>query len=278
MSTKRRWSLWPTRIANELNIKSGVGGLASALIGIGGWNLFSGIPSLILTGVGVFSSVAIFGHAIYKAIPPTVNRPEDLVGQRVLLKDLENILPKIKTLSIIGYSMVGKTTLRDRLTFAPSTPIRTQDISAHIVALQTPPPTYIAILDGSGERYAQQFILAEACECLCIIIDHNSSSTDSCVQKQRLNEQQEFLRQVMHFLDEHNATPKIWIYFLVNKHDLWAHAPVEEQKTLTDFYEQEITHWRQGNRAKTIKIFPHSNSNPDDVVRFVDLLKNTALS
>jgi len=278
VTAKRKWSIWPGRTAAELNSVSGVAGVGGAAVGIAGWSLLAGTPALVLTSFGSFVMVAAFGYAVYKGFPPVLRRPEELVGQIVTIKELDFISPKITTLAIIGPSKAGKTTLKDRLTFSVSGYVRTQDVTAHIVALQTTPPTFMAILDGGGEKYAQQFKIAESCDCLCAIIDHNASDTDASVDPQRLLEHEAFLKQIRHYLDENNSAPKRWVQFLVNKHDLWANASAGEQADLTKFCTDEVGRWRQGNRAARIEIANHSNSDASDISGFVDLLKRTTIT
>jgi hypothetical protein len=278
MSKRRRWSEWPKRSLSELNAYSGLASVGGVAFSISSWALLAGTASTILTGVGLVISVGAFGVAVVRAIPPALKQAEDLVGQEVSLSDLKSISPRILSVAIIGPSMAGKTTLRDRLTFTASAPIRTQKASGYIATLQTAPQKYLAILDGGGEKYAQQFALAEECDCLCVLIDHNASHTDSLIDVQRLEEHKEFLQQVRHFLDEKQGAPKRWIHILINKHDLWGVASAADQSTLSQFYNAELLLWRQGNRAHSIDVQPHSNAVQLDVVAFVNKLKHTVLN
>lgn len=278
MPFQRRWSQWPKRVANELNGVSGVAGVGGAAVGIASWSLLAGTAAFALSGAGAIITVGAFGYALVKAIPPAIRRPEDLVGKTITLNELANISPRIKALSIIGLTMAGKTTLKDRLSFAVSTATRTQETSAYIASLQTTPITYFAILDGGGEKYAQQFKLSEICDCLCIVIDHSASDADTAVDSRRLLDHEAFLMQVRHYLDESAVGPKLWIQLLINKCDLWSRASSADKAALDKFYTDELARWRQGSRAKVIDLRLHSNDNPADIAYFVNLLKKTALS
>jgi hypothetical protein len=177
----------------------GIGGIA---IGAGGLTFLAGAAALALSGVGtVIVSLAV-GYALVKGIPRALKRPEELVDHIVGIDELSDVSPAIPKLSIIRPSQTGKTTLKHRLSFDFSPLVRTQQITAKVVSLQTTPPRYIAILDGGGERYPQQFKLAEVCDCLCVVLDHNISDTDLAVSAARLSEHKAFLKQIRHHLDE----------------------------------------------------------------------------
>jgi len=276
MALKRRWAQWPSRIAEELNGVSGVAGVGGGIMGIGSWTLLGGNMALMLAATGTVITIGAFGYAIYKAVPPLMKRPEDLVGRNVSLDELKDIFPQITSLAIIGPTQAGKTTLKHRLSFDVAPPTRTQQASAYVTSLQTTPPRYIAILDGGGERYPQQFKLAEICEYLCIVIDHNISDTDPAVDQSRLHDHEAFLKQIRHHLDESNAPTKQWIHFLANKHDLWKCAAPEQRLSFDSFCKNEIEKWKQGRFAKTVDLYEHSNDTPNDIARFMALLKNPA--
>lgn len=212
MGFKRRWSQWPKRVSDELNSVAGIAGIGGVAVSAGSLTLFTGTIATAFTGLGAIAVVGVVGYAAYKAVPPPMRKPEELVGQVIGLRDLSNVHPPIKTLSVVGASQAGKTTLKNRLALN-FTPVvtRTQKLSAYVVSLQTVPPSFVAILDGDGDRYAQQFKLAEACDFLCVVVDHNKSDSASAIDAARLNEHQEFLKQMKHHLDESQAARKSWV-------------------------------------------------------------------
>jgi hypothetical protein len=269
----RRWRQWPGRTVQELNGVSGVAGLGGIAIGAGSFAVLTGAAALALTGVG---AVIVGGAAVYAAvrgIPPVLRPAEELVGQTVELQQLEDVYPPIPKLAIIGPSQAGKTTLRNRLSFDVSQLTRTQHITCYVTSLQTSPPKYLAILDGGGERFAQQFKLAEVCDYLCVVIDHNVSDSDSEIDKDRLAEHEEFLRQVKHYLDESHSREKLWVHFLINKHDLWVSETAKQRNKLDAFGRSETEKWRQAKRAKRVDYRPHSNNSADDLGQFMAVLK-----
>lgn len=278
MTRARRWSLWPKRTAYELNGISGLAGLGGAAFGVGTWAAVSGPVGLVLSGAGLLITAGTLGYAIFRAVPPKLRRADTLVGQTVDLQDLASVRELLPRLSIVGPSMAGKTTLKDRLTFSGPTTTRTQKMTAFVAATQSAPPRFIAILDGGGEKYPQQFRLAEHCDCLCLVVDHNASDVDSTVDPARLAQHEEFLRQIRHYLDENSCAPKRWIRVLVNKRDLWSTATAAEAAMLATFYTKELSHWKHGPRSGDVELILHSNSDPIDIAKFAELMKNTAVS
>ncbi len=276
MLNARRWTKWPGRAVGELNTVSGVAGLGGSVISLAGWSFTTGVMATGLTYGGALIVLLSLGTALVRSIPPAIKKPEDLVGKTISLAEIGNISPPVMTLAVVGPSMVGKTTLKDRLSFTDSANIRTQDTSAYIASFQTAPPTYIAILDGGGERFSHQFKLAEQCQCLCVVIDHNASDSDIEIDAQRLEKHREFSRQIRQYLDDGSVARKIWVRLLINKHDLWGTLSVEKQKIISDFYTEELAYWRQGNRAASIEALVFSNEDASDVAKFVEKLKQTA--
>jgi hypothetical protein len=277
MPKKRIWANWPKRIANELNIVSGIAGVGAAAVGIAGLSLFDGWVRLITSTFGLFVFVITLGLAIYRSFPVPAQYASDLVGKVLSVRDLSDIYPTPIKFAIVGPSMSGKTTLRNRLSFVATVPTRTQSVIAQIIALQTAPPKLIAILDGGGEKLAQQFDLAEYCDYLCLLIDHNSSDVDIKVDQGRLQQHAEFLKQIRHFLDENEIPTKISIRILLNKRDLWERASQPDLDILKRFQEDELRYWKEGSRGRDIAVQPHSNDITEDVSSFVDYLKNCAV-
>ena len=273
MPKRRRWAEWPKRAAEEFNSVSGVAGLGGAAVGVAGWSLLAGAPALMFTGFGTVITLAAFGLALYRSMPVASRSTNELVGTVLSISELAGLHPSPMTFAIVGPSMSGKTTLRNRLSFIAPLPTRTQSVNAQIVALQTAPPTLIAILDGGGEKFAQQFDLAAKCEYLCLVIDHNSSDSETKVDLARLQQHAEFMKQVRHFLDENRLPPKKSIRILVNKKDLWQRASAADQDILKRFQDDELQHWKQGLRSRDIAVQPHSNDNSVDVALLVDYLK-----
>lgn len=273
---KRKWSQWPARVARELNGVSGLASIGGIGVGAGSLTFLAGAEALVLTGIGAITVTGAVIYAVYNAVPPPAQRPEDLVGKKVDLDQLTNVIPPIRRVSIIGVSQAGKTTLRGRLAVDTSSPGRTQHMTAQVISLQTAPPTFVAVLDGGGERYPQQFKIAEMCDFLCIVIDHNESDADASIDPKRLSEHKAFLAQVRHHLDQVGKGPITQVHCLINKHDLWMNAPAKKQSELVAFCAEETKKWKLGKNAVDADFKAHSNEKPNDVADFMSLLKKMA--
>jgi hypothetical protein len=132
------------------------------------------------------------------------------------------------------------------------------------------------VLDGGGEKFPQQFNLAEICDCMCIVIDHNKSDSDSTISAERLEQHRFFLEQIVNQLNHANVKPKLWVHFLINKHDLWQSATAQQLAHFVTFYQERIKEWQNANRAETVDGRPHSNEDANDIAEFMNLLKQTA--
>lgn len=271
---KRRWKSWPGRVLTELNGVSGLAGLGGTAMGVAGWTILSGTAAAVLSGGGAVLAFGAFGYAIWNAVPSATRTPESLVGQILRLRDLKNVAPPVSTMAIVGASRAGKTTFKNRLSFHPRPNERTQSVTAHIVPIPKNPPMYIAILDGGGEKFSQQFGIVAPCDHLCIVIDHNSSDTESSVNHERLESHSKFLNQIRDHLVEVNGPRKLSIEILLNKRDLWESANAEEISLFVNFCEEEVRKWTDGNFAEVVKSNRHSNECVDDISRFMGELHN----
>jgi hypothetical protein len=150
-------------------------------------------------------------------------------------------------------------------------------MSAYIVPLPATPTNhvkYLAILDGRGDRYSQQFQLALACDYLCVVLDHNESPTDIPIVKSRLDEHRDFLEQVKHHLEQSHAAPKQWVHFLINKRDLWIKAPAEDKAFLIQSVRDEAESWRREKLTQTADVREYSNNSNEDIVQFMNFLRS----
>ena len=274
MRKKRRWSEWPRRVREELNSVAGFIGVIGIVIVAAEGIFKTGGVLLVLGPIGG----VMFVYAIWKAIPPAMRNASDLVGDPLDLTELANISPPIRKLAIVGPTRTGKTTLKNYLQFQLSPNERTQAATATIVPIPTNPVTYLAVLDGGGEQFAQQFRIAESADHLCLVIDHNSSDDDPKVTNERKTETMQFMEQIRGHLIETESPTKIWVKILVNKKDLWESLPDKDKKPFIDFVEEETKKWKNGNFSKDVLMVPHSNQDPDDVARFMDVLKSTLSS
>jgi hypothetical protein len=266
MAGKRRWGSWFKRFSQELNGTSGLaslGGIFLAVIAFIGLNAFSGMIASIAGAIGILITVVAVGIAAWKAIPPVLRRAGDLVGQRLSLDKLVNVDPPPLKLSVVGPQMAGKSTLVSRILQQVPPNQRTQNVHAYIAALQVAPPHHLAMLDGSGQEYADQFEIASLADVLCIILDHNHSNTEKSVDASRINDQLAFHQQLRRYLGKQNRK-LTWVHLLLNKRDLWENASTQERQNLTDFLKREEQSWRQSNLVKDVTSEKYSNFCADD--------------
>jgi hypothetical protein len=255
---KRSWKQYPKNLKDELNGFSGLAGTGGLFGAIA--SAFAAPASIasVATGAAALVGVAAFGIAAYRAIPPAHLDPKDLTGNSVALPILASIFPKISTVGIVGISQAGKTTLRHALMHQNAPPTRTQHGKAFIMALQSTPQKYIALLDGAGEQYAQQFEIAALADIVVILLDHNDTSTDIRLKQKRIQAHVAFLTQVKHHLIHNGIAKKKAVIFLKNKSDLWCRAPAGEKKNFEDFCENESQKWL-GVLADNVVKENHSN-------------------
>ncbi len=196
MLGKRKWTAWGGRLREELNGVSGIAGVGGTVITVASLAVFTGAAAVAIGTGGAVLAFGAVGYAMYKAVPPRLRKPEDVVNRTVGLHELNEVNPPILKLAIIGPSRAGKTTLKSRLSFQATPTERTQSVDAYVVSVPSSPLSYLAVLDGGGEKFAQQFKIAEPCDFLCVILDHNQSDVEISVSSERLNEHAAFLKQV----------------------------------------------------------------------------------
>ena len=272
---KRRWSEWPREILKKLESVSGLVGIAGVALTVSGATFLDGSAAAALSIGGGFIVVCVLGYAIWEAIPPVLKNASDLVGHTLDLTELANIFPPICKLAIVGLTRTGKTTLKRRLQFHLPPDERTQSARATIVPIPTNPVKYLAVLDGGGENFSQQFKIAAPADHLCLVIDHNISDHDTDVSAERKEETVEFMKQIRGHLLESESPQKSWIEVLANKKDLWEQLSGKDRKSFTDFVNAETKKWKNGNFGKIVRMEHHSNENPNDVARFMNVLKST---
>jgi GTPase SAR1 family protein len=273
----RNWRTYFQRLKAASNGVSGIvafGGSGSLVAGTffvestSKWSL-----ALIYPGVGLI--IVSFFYVMCVAIPPLLIHSGRLVGQKVSLDDLLNVFPKIPQIGFIGLSHSGKTTLKNKLSFNHDEFSRTQSISAYITTLQTAPPSQIAIVDGSGDNIAQQFVVSENSDFLCIVVDHSRSDSDFLVDSPRLKDTGKFLTQVRNCLVQSGMKKKKIIHILWNKQDLWKNNKPEELEEFKAFQVEELKKWTESNLAEKVTANSHSNNIQNDVSQFMALIKES---
>ncbi|ARE85039.1 small_GTP: small GTP-binding protein domain protein [Roseovarius mucosus] len=265
MSTRRRWRDFPGRLKKELEGTSAIAGVGGVGLGAAGWGILPPPFTFLFVGVGGAITLSVLAYAGYRAIPPKLLDPGDLVGNEIDLDELENRIQKIGKVAIIGRSQAGKTTLRNRLKFDVAKTVRTEELEATVIALPTAPVQFVALLDGDGTKYRQQLVMAEVCDFLIIILDHNSSDEDRTFDEDRVAKHKEFLEQVSNSISKYRAEKLRKIMFLWNKRDLWQRAEAEDSAKFEEFTASVFKKWSESNFAETVVQQPHFNEDASDV-------------
>ena len=270
---KRPWKQYPKNFKQQLNGFSGIAGTGGLFGAVTSAFAAPASISTAATTVAAVVGVAAFGIAAYRAIPAHYLDPKELTGTSVALPVLASIFPKISTVGIVGISQAGKTTLRHALMHQNAPPARTQHGQAFIMALQSTPQKYIALLDGAGEQYSQQFEIAALSDILVILVDHNDTSTDTRLRQKRVQAHDAFLTQLKHHLQHNRINKKKFIIFLKNKSDLWCKAPAGERQKFENFCDKESQKWL-GGLAHNVATENHSNEKRAAVSALIAQLDN----
>jgi len=142
---------------------------------------------------------------------------------------------------------------------------RTNNVYATILALQTSPTIYIALLDGDGDKNIQQFEVAKNADFLLIVVDHAEGNTKIAWSKKRIEEHDRLLKQLEFTIKQHKQLKHLHI--ILNKRDLW-----EKSKTaveLQKWFESHVNHLNKANVAKEITSDVHSNMITSDMGKVI---------
>ena len=139
-------------------------------------------------------------------------------------------------------------------------------MSAQIAALQTDPVKYIALLDGSGEEYSDQFKVALHANVLIVDVDHNISNTSADIDREIVKDSADTQDRIRYHINTDNARNAIqYLYLLINKRDLWEHNHPSTQKAFVASVNDVAKAWENSNLVTKVEVLKHSNFEPDDV-------------
>ncbi len=276
MSHKRNWKLWPKKFGEELNGVGGVTSIGGTIMTVAGFGALAGPVGLFIGCLGAVVATGTVFYAGYRAIPEQLLNADKLVGQTFRLNELDKFYPPIKKLAIIGPQGSGKTTLKSNLAFETINRLRTQSIIAQVVSIPDSPASHhLAVLDGAGEWFGQQFDLAKNAEFVCIMLDHNVSDSENKLSSQRLEQNRIFLDQVRKEISTNNIVAKKWIKFLINKQDLWERFTPAQKLKFDTFCQDVLNTWKASNLAEEVDMYNHSNERTGDTTKFMNILKTT---
>jgi len=266
----RRWlRRFGPRLQEQLNVVAGVVGVAAFALALAGV-LAGGTARtlLVVAGASVAGVMVIVGIA--RAWPPKELKPSDVAGKDLPLADLPSIYPRVPALGILGSGAVGKTTLKKRLLQMPTREKEaTQRVTFHVSPLLHDHTRYIALLDGRGESYDQQFEIAAQAEIVLVLIDHNDIETTG-PNPDRLTSHHDFGIQIRDYLKRHE-TSKRAVHLLLNKKDLWQNADSDDQERIRGFFSNEVDLWRAA-LGDGVSSAEHSNNVPNDTAHLIEAI------
>jgi hypothetical protein len=266
----RRWfsRFWP-RFQEQANVAAGIVGLGAVAIAVAGLVVEGTVRTvLIVLGAGIVSIMVAVG--VFRARPPKELTPSDVAGKDLPLADLPSIYPRVPAVGVIGVGGVGKSTLKSRLLQLPAAKKEyTQNVTFHVSPLLHNHQTYVALLDGRGEWYDQQFDIAAQADILLILLDHNDiDSTDP--NPDRLTAQRDFGTQVRGFLNNREIRKKV-VHLLLNKSDLWQKADGAKQEEIRSFFAEQVEGWRDAF-GRAVTEAEHSNDFPEDTANLIEVI------
>jgi len=261
---RRNWRDWHRRFGRRLTETGGIVGIVGLALTAVGATVAS--PIVLIAG-----SVAAGGALIYsgvRAIPPRMSPATQNVGKNLRIEDLRSIHPPVLRLGVVGYTQAGKTTFIERALDRPGLATRTNRVYATVLALQTRPTKYVALLDADGHQYAQQFVVAENADFLIVFVDHNSGSDDLAISRERQDDHTRFLDQLQGCLTRRERPQRL--HLLLNKRDLWEQSESTDQ--LLEWFWERVGHWQQANLAEEVTGDVHSNLDAGDISKTVHLI------
>lgn len=265
---KRRWTTWPKRFGNALTETSGI--ISIAGVGISAVGATVAAPALFIFG-GITISLAVL-YAGYRGIPPKLKSGSELVGLTIPIEELDEIDHPILKLGIVGSTQSGKTTFLQQALQRPAGTTRTNKVYASVVALQTTPTKYIALIDGDGDQFAQQFQVAEHADFLLIYLDHNLGDISVAKSKERIEEHDRFMKQLESHIKKRHITR---IHVVLNKRDLWEKS--KNAVELKAWFEAHVDHLKQVSNTDGITSDIHSNLNATDIGKVLSLISDRAV-
>lgn len=270
---RRRWGQFPRRLRDELNATNGIVGAIGFLFFLVPLLIHQGMATNFLAILGGTIGLAALATPVWNAIPPPLVRPDSLQGRRVALSRLNEISPEPIRLAIVGLSQAGKSTLIDRLHHRKPALERTQDQHAYVIPISLSDKIFVALLDGPGGLFADQFEVASKAEFLCIMLDHASDTESQVADEGRLEASKQFCEQLRAFILTQNRRLRR-VHLLLNKQDVWR-AGGDKDK-LNRFLEHERYLWERSNLAKRSTARRHSNFAPDNVAELMDEIRKYA--
>ncbi|PIF77144.1 hypothetical protein CLU95_4316 [Variovorax sp. 54] len=254
--TKRDWASWPGRLGKKIESTSGRVAIVSGMAAAAG--LVLATPTVLAVG-GVVTVGALIA-ALVQSFPEKKRSISEFIGGQCSLEDLDSLDLKIPRLAVVGVTQSGKSTFLSTAQQINHVHRRTNKIYAEIMTLPGAPAKYVALLDGDGEKYMQQFEIAAKADYLVVFVDHNiSSSSGDCIAS-RLREHEQFKDQMEPVLRQRGTIERI--YLLMNKRDIWEAG--SDAAMASSWFDAFAKDYSKSGLSKTFAYSNHSNKNTTD--------------
>lgn len=265
MAGSRNWKIWPRKFAEKIESTSGMVAVIAGAATLTG--LIVAAPVAIAIG-----GVSLGGAIIYagvRSIPPKLSTAAENFGQKLSLENLAALDHPPIRLAVIGATQSGKSTFLANTQHSTETPPRTNEVEAEIVMLPGNPPAYVALLDGDGTEFAQQFEIIKEADLLIIFVDHNVSATQNIKSEDRLAEHDRFLKQIEPVLKRRLSRPKIHLLF--NKRDLWENGP--DSAELINWFQRHADEWDRIGITNDFSFGFHTNNAAADTAKVMKIVR-----
>jgi hypothetical protein len=260
-------------VGTGLGLSATAAGVSAMLPAAAGTGLVVGAavaaPVLVAGGLLFAGGAAVYGA--YRALWPRDR--EKYHDKAVELKDLEDEYWSchIIRVGVVGVKRSGKTEIKTRLRDQGQGERDTAHIETHIFRADKDKNIFVALIDGqgadTGERQ-QQFKIADQAQLLVIVLDHNELDENPSIATSRLNEHDEFLKQLR---SKFNTRPEkqknLRVIFILNKKDLWSTASPQDRQAFENWFSKNVAEWSQLGISVGEKPIEMSAREPSHIVR-----------
>lgn len=173
-------------------------------------------------------------------------------------KDLNHYKGVIPIVAVLGLSRTGKTTLIDTMFYNKPSNKRTQGIYGRLKNIGDKKDVFF--YDMSGESTIQINDVMHLSDCIIFLLDHNESSVNTVINKQRINANLKLIEDLSSSYNEKGSNKNVPTLFLINKSDLSRDHDLYER-----FYKKAIINWSHvfGENKKCIE---YSNKNVSEAI------------
>jgi hypothetical protein len=265
LASSRKWKIWPRRFAEKIESTSGMVAVIAGAATVTGL-IFAAPVAIAIGGVGLGGAIIFAG---VRSIPPKLSTAAESLGQKLSLEKLAKLDHPPIRLAVIGATQSGKSTFLKRTQHSAESSTRTNKVEAEILMLPGNPPAYIALLDGDGREFAQQFEILKEADLLIVFVDHNVSATQNIKSEDRLAEHDRFIEQIEPVLKRRLSRPKIHLLF--NKRDLWESGP--DSTELINWFQRHADEWNRIDITNDFSFGYHTNNTTADTAKMMDIIR-----